>query len=129
MTIAQELKIKDFPFNIRDKFGNRIYCEEEDGYWEKWEYHSTNDNLKEIRYEDSVGYRQIWIYNNCLEIYYKNSDGFWRISEYDVNDKEVYYKDSDGVVEDNRPNRIVTVNLEEIAEKFSIIAEQLRIKE
>lgn len=31
MTIAQQLKIKDFPFQIKDKDGKEIYCENSDG--------------------------------------------------------------------------------------------------
>ena len=33
-TIAQQLNIKDFPFEIKDKNGNRIYLENSDGYIE-----------------------------------------------------------------------------------------------
>ena len=32
MKIAQQLKIKDFPFIIKDKNGNEIYYENSDGY-------------------------------------------------------------------------------------------------
>jgi hypothetical protein len=38
MTIAQQLKIKDFPFIIRDKNGKKIYWENSAGYWHKTEY-------------------------------------------------------------------------------------------
>ena len=37
-TIAQQLKVKDFPFVIDDKNGNEIYYENSDGYWLKREY-------------------------------------------------------------------------------------------
>tara|TARA_E500000305_G_C3830164_1_gene146960 strand:- start:189 stop:308 length:120 start_codon:yes stop_codon:yes gene_type:complete len=30
-TIAQQLNVKGFPFKIRDKNGNEIYCETSDG--------------------------------------------------------------------------------------------------
>lgn len=52
MTIAQQLKIKLFPFIIRDKNGNTIYYENSDGYWGKIEY-DVNGN--EIYYENSDG--------------------------------------------------------------------------
>jgi uncharacterized protein YbcV (DUF1398 family) len=52
MTIAQQLKIKDFPFVIKDKDGNEIYWETSDGYWIKYEYDV-----------------------NGIEIYWENSDG------------------------------------------------------
>jgi hypothetical protein len=55
MTIAQQLKIKDFPFVIKDKDGNEIYWETSDGYWSKYEYDV-----------------------NGIEIYWENSDGVIR---------------------------------------------------
>ena len=52
MTIAQQLKIKEFPFVIKDSNGNQIYCENSSGYWSKQEY-DANGNL--IYYENSDG--------------------------------------------------------------------------
>lgn len=52
MTIAQQLKIKDFPFIIKDNNGKQIYYETSDGYWNKHEYDNKG---KEIYYEDSNG--------------------------------------------------------------------------
>ena len=52
MTIAQQLKIKDFPFIIKDKNGKEIYYENSNGDWIKREY---NANGKEIYWEDSDG--------------------------------------------------------------------------
>jgi len=51
-TIAQELGVTDFPFEIKDKRGNLIYKEWEDGYWERWEW---DLNSKEIFYENLRG--------------------------------------------------------------------------
>jgi len=51
-TIAQELGITDFPFEIRDDRGNIIYKEFENGFWAKWEY---DEEGEEIYYEDSYG--------------------------------------------------------------------------
>ena len=79
-TIAQQLGIKDFPFEIKDKNGNEIYLEDSDGDWVKKEYDSNGN-----------------------EIYFEYSDGFWGKSEYDSNRNEIYYEDSDGDVVDNRP--------------------------
>ncbi len=50
MTIAQQLKIKDFPFKIKDKNGKVIYLENSNGYWYKLEY---DTNGKVIYWEDS----------------------------------------------------------------------------
>ena len=51
-TIAQNLNIKQFPFEIRDSSGNEIYYENSNGYWRKREYNSEGD---EIYYENSKG--------------------------------------------------------------------------
>ena len=79
-TIAQQLNVKEFPFEIKDKNGNLIYHETSSGYWEKREYNS-NGNL----------------------IYYENSVGYWEKHEYDSNGNEIYWEDSDGDIVDNRP--------------------------
>jgi hypothetical protein len=51
-TIAQQLKVTDFPFKIKDKNNNPIYFEDSSGYWEKLEYDSNNNR---IYYENSNG--------------------------------------------------------------------------
>ena len=51
-TIAQQLNIKDFPFEIKDKNGNITYFEDSTGYWYKKEYDS---NVNEIYFENSYG--------------------------------------------------------------------------
>ena len=104
MTIAQQLKIKDFPFIIKDKDGRVIYRENSNDVWFKREY---DVNGYDIRYEDSTGY--------------------WSKSGYDVNSKKIYYEDSYGYIEDNRP-KTVELTLEEIADKLGMKVEQLRIK-
>ena len=53
-TIAQQLKIKEFPFIINDKNGKEIYCEHSNGYWRKSEYDS---NGNKVYFENS--YRRI----------------------------------------------------------------------
>jgi hypothetical protein len=52
MTIAKQLKIKEFPFEIKDSKGNLIYLEYSDGFWVKREYDSKGN---EIYYENSYG--------------------------------------------------------------------------
>ena len=51
-TIAKQLKITDFPFEIKDKNNNRIYYEDSNGFWYKQEFDSNNN---EIYYENSSG--------------------------------------------------------------------------
>ena len=52
-TIAQQLNVKEFPFEIKDKNGNEIYFENSHGYWIKSEYDS---NGNQIYYESSDGF-------------------------------------------------------------------------
>jgi hypothetical protein len=79
-TIAQQLGIKDFPFEIRDKNGNEIYYEYSDGYWVKYEYDS-----------------------NGKQIYTETSKGYWSKREYDSDGNKIYWENSNGDVVNNRP--------------------------
>jgi hypothetical protein len=103
-TIAQQLKIKEFPFEIKDSNGNRIYREDSNGYWFKREFDS-NGNL--INFEDSNGY--------------------WCKYEYDSNGKEIYYETSEGTIKDLRP-KTAELTMDEIAKKFGIDVNNLKIK-
>jgi len=80
MTIAQQLKVKDFPFKIKDSKNNRIYFENSDGHWFKREFDSNNNR-----------------------IYYEDSYGNWIKKEYDSKNNRIYYEDSHGIIRDNRP--------------------------
>lgn len=82
-TIAQQLGVKEFPFEIKDKWGNIIYHEKSNRWWSK--------------------------------------------SEYDKLGNEIYFENSNGYIEDRRPNTI-ELTLDEIAQKFNIPVEQLKIK-
>jgi hypothetical protein len=52
ITIAKQLKITKFPFEIKDSEGNQIYFENSNGYWSKSEWDSKG---KEIYFENSYG--------------------------------------------------------------------------
>ena len=41
-TIAQQLNVTEFPFEIKDKNGYVIYCEDSNGFWQKSEYDSMD---------------------------------------------------------------------------------------
>ena len=112
MTIAQQLKIKDFPFVIKDKNGNEIYHEDFNGDWWKMEYDS-NRNL--IYFENSNGYWwKMEFDSNGNQIYFENSYGDWDKSEYDSNGNQIYFENSYGYIKDNRPkvceNKIVEID-------------------
>jgi hypothetical protein len=103
-TIAQFLKITDFPFFIKNKDEEEIYCEYSDGYWNKCEY-----NL------------------NGNQIYFEDSNGYWIKREYDQNGNEIYSENSDGIIMDNRP-KVIELTLQEVADKFGLSVENIRIK-
>jgi len=90
-TIAQQLNVTEFPFEIRDKNRNEIYFEDSNAYWTKREYDENNN-----------------------EVYYEDSDGFWTKSEYDKNSNVIYYEDSYGKIVDNRPKLIQEYTMEEL---------------
>ena len=99
-TITEQLNVKEFPFTIKDKNGNEIYWEDSYGYWIKSEF-------------DSKGNR----------IYCENSYGYWIKSEYDSKGNKIYYEDSIGYW-----IKKTELTLDQIAEKFGIEVNQLKIK-
>jgi hypothetical protein len=125
MTIAQQLNVKEFPFEIKDSKGNEIYYENSGGCCLKTEYDS---NGNQIYHENSNGYwsKREYDSNNNL-IYYENSNGYWRKSEYDSKGNEIYFETSNGSIIDNRP-KDVELSLDEIATKFGIDVKNLKIK-
>ena len=120
MTIAQQLKIKEFPFRINDSKGNLIYWENSNGYWEKRECDSKG---KEIYYEDSDGYweKREWD-SKGNRIYYENFNGYWEKREYDSDGNEIYWEDSNGAIIDNRPKTDVQKAIE-LLEKEGLIVD------
>lgn len=124
-TIAQQLKITEFPFEIKNSKGKQIYYEASDGFWGKSEYDSEGN---QIYYEDSTGFWNKSEYDSEGNlIYYEESTGYWSKREYDSKGNEIYYENSNGLVRDNRPKTELT--LEEISEKFNIPLNKLRIKD
>ena len=61
-TIAQQLKIKDFPFEIKDDKGTVIYHENSNGYWIKQEF----DEKGNIIYLETSGGIVIDNRPNCV---------------------------------------------------------------
>ena len=115
-TIAQQLNIKEFPFEIKDSNGNEIYYEDPDGFWEKREFDS---NGNEIYYEDPDGFWKKREYDsNGKQIYYENSCGFWEKIEFDSKGKAIYLENSKGVVYDNRPKPVVELTMEELSQRL-----------
>jgi len=116
-TIAQQLNVKEFPFEIKGKNGKQIYFEYSNGHWIKREH---DQNGKQIYSENSRGFWSKSEYDqNGKEIYSENSDGHWIKREYDQNGKQIYSENSNGYIVDNRP-KVVELTLDEIAAKLNI---------
>ncbi len=79
-TIARQLGITKFPFEIRDGNGILIYIEFENGLWSRWENNEKG-----------------WL------IYYEGSGGIWEKWKYDEEGLVIYYENSKGEIKDNRP--------------------------
>ena len=105
-TIAQQLNITNFPFNIKNDKGNRVYYEDSNGFWAKYQY-DEKDN----------------------EVYFENSKGYWIKCQYDEKGNRIYYENSNGYIVDKRPKQTVEITLDEIAKKFNIDISQVRIKD
>lgn len=126
MTIAQQLKIKDFPFEIKNSNGKLIYYENSIGYWEKGEY-DTDGNW--VYYEDSNGSwakREYDASGNL--IYYENSNGHWEKSEYDADGNQIYWEDSNGTIVDKRAKTEVQKAIE-LLEKEGLIVDGKILKQ
>ena len=111
-TIAQQLNVKEFPFEIKDKNNNEIYYEGSRGFWNKSE-HDENNNI--LYYEDSDAYWAKWEYDeNNNQVYFESSNAFWEKREYNENNNEVYFENSYGTIIDNRPkkftDKVVTID-------------------
>ena len=65
--------------SVYDINGNKIYFENSNGYWDKYEYDTNGNN-----------------------IYYEDNDGYWVKQEYDQINNRTYYENSDGIINDNR---------------------------
>ena len=104
-SIAQFLKVTDFPFFIKNKKNKEIYYENSNGRWSKREY-GQNEKL----------------------IYCENSDGYWSKCEHDQNSNVIYYENSEGTIIDNRP-KVIELTLEQIADKLGLNVENIRIKD
>ncbi len=119
MTIAQHLKIKEFPFEIKDSKSKQIYLEDSNGAWVKREYDSKG-NL--IYFENSNG---AWLKREYdskgNRIYYENFKGYWEKRKYDSNGKEIYWETSNGVIIDNRPKTDVQKAIELLTKEGLIV--------
>jgi hypothetical protein len=100
-TIAQQLNVTEFPFEIKNNNGNTIYYENSNEFWVKWEYDS---NRNTIYSENSDGrWHKCEYDSNEKTIYYEASDGLWYKRKFDSLGRMIYYEDSKGMLRDRRP--------------------------
>ena len=147
MTIAQQLNITEFPFEIKTNAGLPVYTEDQNGGWYRFEY---NANGEIVRYETSTGYWYTWEYNDRgmriryedsggywsktgydadgNEIWYLNSNGVWTKTEYDADGDIIYRETQDGVTYDERNHKAVVLTMDQIAQKLGIDVKDLKIK-
>ena len=111
-TIAQQLKVKEFPFYIRDSRGNEIY------------YENSKGKIVDSRPKDIVLKNTLSRLGTPVAT---RSNGFWVKMEYDSQGNMIYREDSDGKIIDNRPKEVV-LTMDEIAQRLNIPVEQLKIK-
>jgi len=82
-TKAQQLNIKEFPFEIKNENGKVIYYENENGFWWNIEYDSDGNKIYSENFPD---YSRKWKYDSDgKEIYYEFKR--WNVSHY-LNTKE-----------------------------------------
>ena len=105
-TIAQFLKVKNFPFVIKDKNGKEIYYESSTGIWEKREYNAQGN-----------------------VIYFETSTGIWEKREYNARGNAIYLENSDGYIIDKRSKPIVEMTLQQLADKLGVDVKTIRIKD
>lgn len=113
-TIAKQLGIKDFPFEVFNNKGELIYYENSEGFWSKREYDSQG-NI--IYFESSGGFWWRSEYDSKGNgIYYETSYGYWWKREFDCKGNRIYFEDSDGHINDNRT--VPEYTMEELVEKL-----------
>jgi len=120
-TIAQQLKVKDFPFVIKNKFGHEIYLEDSHNYWEKTEY---NEQGNFTYYEDSKGYWEKREYNDRqLVVYEIDSTGFWAKKEWNEQGDMIYFESEGNIVKDMRPKLELTLEqkVEHLTEQVDML--------
>jgi YD repeat-containing protein len=119
-TIAQQLNVTDFPFEIKNNNGNIIYYENSNEFWVKWEFDSNGNPTS---YENSDGWWYKCEYDsNEKTIYYEDSSELWIKREYDSLGRVIYYEDSYGHIEDNRPKPCVDKVVEIDGIKYKLTA-------
>jgi len=124
-TIAQQLKIKKFPFRIKDDNGKLTYQEDSDGFWCRHEY---DDEGNRTYFEDSNGFWYRHEYDDeGNQTYSEDSNGFWCRHEYDDEGNKTYFEDSYGFKRGTKKGTIKELSMNDIAKLAGIPVENLKI--
>jgi YD repeat-containing protein len=84
--INTDLENVAFPIIIKDKKGNEIYCQWENGTWFEYTYDEKGNVLT---YKDSDGYwYEITYDDNGNELTFKNSNDAYKIKGFSVTKRE-----------------------------------------
>jgi len=125
-TIAQQLNIKSFPFEIKDDNGKLIYQEDSNGTWYRYEYDDDRCNTTYSEYSNGVWYRNEYD-DDGNETYTENSNGVWCRYEYDDDGNETYSENSDGFKTGTKKGTIKELSMNDIAKLAGIPVENLKI--
>jgi YD repeat-containing protein len=120
MTIAQQLKIKSFPFIIKNSDGKLIYFEQSSGEWTRNEY---DDKGRVVYYENSSGFWHKYVHDDDGNVIFQtNSSGYWAKNEYGIDGAVLYHEDSkNGVYLDFRSKSEVQKAIELLTKEGLIV--------
>ena len=120
------LVVEENCFKVYDNKDDKVYYEDSNGFWVKRQY---DENGNVIYYEDVLYNGTYWFKreydNQGNEIYYENKFGYWVKHQYDENEKLIYYENSNGKIINKRKAELT---LQQIADKFGVRPENLKIK-
>ena len=128
------MQTTNYPHITKDSKGNLIHSKHSGGY-ESWYEYDSNNNLIHSKHSNGTEHWNEYDSNNNL-IHYKDSNETEYWNEYDSNNKLIHSKYSNGTEYwyDSKGNRIpnpdlqTEITLQEIAAKFNIPVEKLKIK-
>jgi len=123
MTIAEQLKITEFPFIIKDGKGNKIYVEDSNKSWYKQEF-DLNNNITYFESSNKYWIKREYDLNNN-KIYFEDSNNFWVKREFNSRGRVTYYEDSKGEIRDNRPKSVPEYTMEELTK---MLGKEFKIK-
>jgi len=96
----KNLELYDVPEELWNDIFSIVFNKEVKNRWFNKIIDSKNN---ELYYENSNGFWKIYKYdNNNNEIYYEDSNGYWEKREYDSNNNELYFESSNGEIIDGR---------------------------